>query len=154
MLNSFCWLCFQFYALFTKVHYARLWNSASKAFSSNSTSKQVYDDKTEAFKVGLEQQLLSGLYLLDRLERPFLLLGIFVFLMPCHLLINLLWQIPGLSDRLAYGMRLGRHKDRRAASSDVIPGMRFRGFNMASGLVDLDDVSNEDIPAAEDWQSL
>ena len=99
--------------------------------------------------------MLSGLYLLDKLERPFLLLGIFLFLLPIHLVTNLIWHIPGLADRLMYGLRLKRQKRLASVVSDgMIANMRFRGFNMTTGSVDLEELDNEDLPARDDWESF
>lgn len=118
-------------------------------------SAPATQNKTDSLKSRLEQDLLSGLFLLDKMERPFLLAGLFVFLMPCHLLISLVWQIPGVSDRVAYGIQLRSSSPRTARfSGKPNLGNRFRGFNMTSGFVELEDMSNEDIPASEDWQSL
>jgi hypothetical protein len=134
-LNAISWMSFHLYATICKMHSLRLWGKVNQR--QNKGPLPNFDSKIDGIRSDLEQRLLSGLFMVDAMERfvhrsipcsfsvnfltcflgslrPFLLFGIFAFVLPTFVVFNFLWHIPYLSDRLMFGISLRRRSALRS----------------------------------------
>eukprot|EP01130_Rhizamoeba_saxonica_P007351 TRINITY_DN2971_c0_g1_i1.p1 TRINITY_DN2971_c0_g1~~TRINITY_DN2971_c0_g1_i1.p1 ORF type:complete len:1946 (-),score=334.56 TRINITY_DN2971_c0_g1_i1:891-6728(-) len=94
IINNFVFFIFYVYATVVKYKAAKLIKSADTSH----TKKMVAQH--------LDRRLIKGLFMVDITERPFTLFSIGVFLLPVHLILNIILLIPHLSDYLLYDTKI------------------------------------------------
>ena len=104
-LKSLSWTIFHFYALFCKISTALRWKSAEKA-AKTTEEKDNLASETKKLKANLERRMIGGLYLVEMVDRPILMISISVVLIPIHAVWSILWTIPFFSDWLMYSIPL------------------------------------------------
>jgi len=136
VLKALAWFVFHTYALFAKMWTARQWRKivdstaaadageASKAVKEmkknelkeedekgkprqqQATNAEERDRRTKKLKMDLEKHLIGGLFVVETVDRPVLMIAISCVLIPIHTIFALIWAIPGLSHLLMYSISL------------------------------------------------
>jgi hypothetical protein len=146
LLKSLTWCLFHTYALFSKMNTSRKWRSLERDLESKRISAEEKDRSTKELKASLEKHIIGGLFLVDTIDRPVLMISISAVLIPVHIVFNLLWAIPYLSDILMYSIML-RPKVNPDDISRIPPrwnGMTGGGFNAFASPDEIDELPSFD----------
>lgn len=148
LLKSLAWALFHFYALFSKTSTSRRWKSVEKQAASSKITQEEKVATLKELKSNLEKRMIGGLYLVETVDRPILMISISVVLIPIHAVWSILWAIPYVSEFLLYSipLRAKVHLDEltRNSSPPWSSMMMMNPFNSFAGPDDFNELPNFD----------
>jgi hypothetical protein len=105
-LKSLASCVFHLYTLVSKVRTSSRWKATEREAANKKISNEERDRTTKDLKASLEKHIIAGLYIIETIDRPVLMLSISIVVIPIHTIFSLLWAIPHLSELLMHSISL------------------------------------------------
>lgn len=154
-LKSLSWTVFHLYAFVSKVSTTRRWRNVEKEAASKKISPEDKERVTKRLKSDLEKRIIAGLYLVETVDRPVLMVSISIVLIPIHIVWSLIWAIPLLSHWLMYSIKLVPKVNPEELAQTSHPSqwgiMGMGGFNTFAGPDDFNELPSFDFEGDEDF---